>query len=340
MRKIFVRSPFIVEIAETGQTGSKIELFIWNQNTTEPSEPTYTLTKDIVSVSQIKNSYNISNYVKENIFLRYPQFLITSPEMADDTHIAFCKVKSYKIVDGVETYLGVETFVCFDGYTNYLDGVNYNDNSDVLLLRGDTRINIDNNNENKFINIWLKAGDYVWTSDGVDTEITNEYDSLWRFPIMIGENTLSYDLETTPQYIKIYADLICEPKYTPVVCNFINKSGGWENLIFFKSKTNSLDVKSQAYQFMPNDTEYNIYDGQSKVFAFNGNESVKLNTEWVNENYFDLIKDLLLSESVYLDSVPVIVKTKSMVYKTHLKDKNINYEVEFDYAFDLINNVI
>jgi hypothetical protein len=47
-----------------------------------------------------------------------------------------------------------------------------------------------------------------------------------------------------------------------------------------------------------------------------------------------------MSEVVLLDNKPVIVKSTSSDYKTHLKDKNINYEIEFEYNYGLINDVI
>jgi len=41
-----------------------------------------------------------------------------------------------------------------------------------------------------------------------------------------------------------------------------------------------------------------------------------------------------------LDDKPVNVKTQSSELKTTLKDKMINYEIEFEYAFNLINDVV
>jgi hypothetical protein len=76
------------------------------------------------------------------------------------------------------------------------------------------------------------------------------------------------------------------------------------------------------------------------VFNVNGNQSIKLSSGFVPENYSDLIQDLLLSETVLLDGLPVKVKTQSTTLKTSLIDRNINYEIEFDYSFNLINNVI
>ena len=91
---------------------------------------------------------------------------------------------------------------------------------------------------------------------------------------------------------------------------------------------------------LPDAIDYNVYKGQSKVFNINGIQTVKLNTGWVAESYNELIKDLLLSEVVLLDNKPAKVKTQSLTYKTQLKDKMINFELDFEYAFDLINNVI
>jgi hypothetical protein len=69
-----------------------------------------------------------------------------------------------------------------------------------------------------------------------------------------------------------------------------------------------------------------------------------LNTGWVDEYYSDSITELLLSEKVLLvisgRHTPVTVKTQSSDLKTILKDKNINYEIEFEYAFNLINDAV
>ena len=66
MKVVELRSPFIIEINESGQNGSKIELFIWNGSTV-PTTPTYTLSKNISSPTQLSTIYNVSNYVKEYI---------------------------------------------------------------------------------------------------------------------------------------------------------------------------------------------------------------------------------------------------------------------------------
>jgi hypothetical protein len=69
-------------------------------------------------------------------------------------------------------------------------------------------------------------------------------------------------------------------------------------------------------------------------------QSIRINTGWVDENNSELIQDLLLSETILLDLKPVTIKTDGTELKTSLNNKMINYEMEFDYSFDLINNVV
>ena len=39
------------------------------------------------------------------------------------------------------------------------------------------------------------------------------------------------------------------------------------------------------------------------------------------------------------ETIPVVVKTSNMTFKTSLNDKLIEYTIEFEEAFDLINNI-
>jgi hypothetical protein len=151
-------------------------------------------------------------------------------------------------------------------------------------------------------------------------------------------NTLNINYNATTFQYRVLP--ICEPKYEPVICSYINRFGGWEFLTFFKTRVDSINVKGSTYNLLQDSINYNVAKGQSKLFNINGKQSVKLNTGFVPENYSDTIQDLLLSETVLLDNLPVQVKTQSTTLKTSLIDKNINYEIEFDYAFNLINNVI
>jgi hypothetical protein len=91
---------------------------------------------------------------------------------------------------------------------------------------------------------------------------------------------------------------------------------------------------------MPESFDYDTFVGSNKQFNFNGTRKITCNTGWVDENYSELIQDLLVSQVVLLDEIPVICKSTTSDEKTQLKDKNINYTINFEYNFNLINDVI
>jgi hypothetical protein len=146
--------------------------------------------------------------------------------------------------------------------------------------------------------------------------------------------------EYTDTIAQILVTPLCEPKYNPIQCQFINRYGGWQFLTFFKAQTNTIQTMGTTFKMLPDAVNYNVARAQTKSFNINGSQSIRLNTGWIPENYNELIQDLLLAETILLDGVPVEVKTTATDLKTSLKDKNINYEIEFDYAFSLINDVV
>ena len=353
MNIIKVRSPFIVTVAETGQDGSKIELFIWNKGTTEPATPTYILSKPIASTTQIDNIYNISNYIREYI-LNVKPITVTLPTIDDNTNWVYCKVKRYKLIGVTYTLLDTTEYVCVDGFTLYNDGKQSSINVNALALSNENVIT--KYTGIPYINVLaqqIAVYDFTanyYTKENVLIEqrtlISNGAGSesfLLKVPLRSPLSTDDYQnliLKYNTNVFEKASLRIEECKYTPVVCTFINRYGGWEFLTFFKQQINTIAVKGTDYKLMPSSVNYNTSLGQSKTFNINGTQTIKLNTGFVDENYSELITDLLLSETVLLDSKPVIVKTQGSDLKTSLKDRLINYEMEFEYAYNLINDVI
>ena len=138
----------------------------------------------------------------------------------------------------------------------------------------------------------------------------------------------------------IFTYPIEECKYTPVLCDFINSYGGWQTLTLYKAQTNSVQVKKESYKLMPEAVNYNTLKGQSKSFNHSATKSIKINTGFVDENYSQVLTDLLLSETILLDRKPVKIKTESLELKNVLKDKLINYELDFEYAYNSLNDVL
>lgn len=344
MKKIFVRSPYSISINEEGQIGSKVELFIWNANIAEPSEPTYTMSKRIPSEFQTENVYNIANKCTEYIKQINPVYQSTI-QKESVKNWCFAKVKRYKeTTANVFELIDEETFICFDGYTSFLGGANqFTETQSVPLFNPDIKI-YKQEGATGYVNTWIdeQAGTqwFLELPDLTTIEVVSR-NSLYKLPYsQNGKYRFLKVRQTTTEEFNFKVESICEAKYTPIVCNFINRFGGWSYLTFFKAHQKSIEVKSSTFNLIPESWDYNTFVGSNKQFNFNGTKKITCNTGWVDANYYELIQDLLVSQVILLDDIPAICKSTSTQEKTQLKDKNINYTIDFEYNFNLINDVI
>jgi hypothetical protein len=257
------------------------------------------------------------------------------------------------------TLLDIEIFVAVNGYNNYQGGYNQSIESDVVLLTN-PNVKIYGADNDQYFNVLV--------------DFTNDtYDVVYRYRnlagttienvVVIGSGYISgiymykvpyrtataglengnsvqvrYDT-TEPAQPLIYFLNGDDCLYTPIKCAFVNSKGGWQYLTFFKARTDSYEVKSKGFNLLADAVDYNPLRGQKKEFNFNLMQSVKLNTGWVDENTIELLVELMTSETILLDNEPATLKDKSLQKKTRLKDKMINYEMNFEYSFNLINDV-
>jgi hypothetical protein len=368
MKVVKVRSPFVIEVTESTQIGSKIELFIWRNGDTIPTSPTYTLSKPSPDSSNVSNYYNVSNFVKEyidNISPNYPNYV--GFDYAEN--YAMFRVKRYWNDAGTYVLIDTEDYVGVNGFTQYMDGLQTTTDTQIELLYN---YELDNNYQSQnpyptdvmqYLNILVDFQSVddnlsvIYSRiDGVSYSATVDFNGLTgvyliKMPISFvkidanfvngcqvgvyftpdGGTPINFESKTYP---------ICEPKYTPVLIDFVNRYGGWQTLTFYKSQTNNLSVKNDDYKLSPDNVNYTALRGQNKSFNFIGTQTIKVNSGWINENYSELITDLLLSETVLLDHKPVIVKTQGTELKTRLKNRMINYEIDFEYSYNLINDAI
>ena len=137
--------------------------------------------------------------------------------------------------------------------------------------------------------------------------------------------------------------------YTPIKVTFVNKFGAFQDLIFFKKSTDSTVVKGEEFKsavFDQSTLTYKTYQHQRTQFMVQGNDSISMNTGFINEDYNQVIEQLMLSEQVWATFItdseevrPLVPKTKSFTHKTQLNDKLIDYTIEFDIANNKINNI-
>jgi hypothetical protein len=134
---------------------------------------------------------------------------------------------------------------------------------------------------------------------------------------------------------------------------YINKYGAQQDLWFFLKNSKQIARTNEGYKSniisYPSDSgaTYNKKDAANKVFNTQAKQSHSLSSGYYPEASNQLFEELLLSEYVWLEVfynglqqiVPVKVKDSSVAFKTSLNDRLIQYTMEFEEAFDYINNI-
>ena len=136
-----------------------------------------------------------------------------------------------------------------------------------------------------------------------------------------------------------------ECKYENYRVVFTNKFGVREDLWFFKKSTNEISTQRESYKantvsdYISGDLSQHSYSS----YNLNGRESISMNTGFIPESFKENIKQLMLSETVWLEKdgvrLPVTIKNSQMMLKKAINEKLINYEIEVEYAYDTINNI-
>jgi hypothetical protein len=359
MKVIFVRSPYKILVDEATQVYTRCVIDIIDPAGVITTK-TVTLEKQIPDTVNRNCWFNISPYIKDEIENIAPSAITPTDEDANMWRKV--EVTTYWKVNLNDewTELELQEFVAVNGYNNYQGGYNQSIESDVVLLTNPD-VKIYRADDDQYFNILV---DYDW-NDGYDliyryrnlagttienVKAINLVDEItgifmmkvpYRGDVAGQENGNSVQVILNPDDVQpqIYFLNGDDCLYTPIKCAFVNSKGGWQYLTFFKARTDSYEVKSKGFNLLADAVDYNPLRGQRKEFNFNLMQSVKLNSGWVDENTIELLVELLSSETILLDNEPAVLKDKSIQKKTRLKDKMINYEMNFEYSFNLINDV-
>ena len=140
-----------------------------------------------------------------------------------------------------------------------------------------------------------------------------------------------------------------ECKYEPKKVTFINKFGALQDMYFFKKSVEKMNVKKESYKanILNADKTYNISSHTNRDFNITAKESITMSSGFLSEEYNEVFKQMMLSEKVWITNIiktgeqvlPINVKTSNITYKTSLNDRLVDYTFDFDYSFNVINDI-
>jgi hypothetical protein len=363
MANIYARSPHIVKVSSLTQLGSKIELYIYDGSSGGPPvSPQYTLSKLIPASNNTDTYYNISPYLREYLEQDWSLNYNTVNDLTTYSRWTWVEYKTYNLTGAGYVLDQTKVFRVFDGYGYYEDGVNP-DLGSILLGNGtkhyywydhaNTPSSIVSHRAG-MVTALLERDWFVYRQNLVNPALTQThtyttggiYDLFRVNPTWYADGNIMqiYDDLNVLQWEATFIPKV-ECRYTPMTIDFINRYGGWQREFFFKASQELFNVTNTTYNLMMDEIlPYTLADGQRAVFNANGIRKYTINTGWVDESYGETIQELLLSERIIWNdsnqALPVKINTKNINKQKNINNKTINYQLEIELAFDVINSVI
>jgi len=299
----------------------------------------YTLIKNLPTIltgTQTIN-FDIAELARDYIEITY------QTDYVPQTVAISTVIKSYTLINGGGTELDTVTYtdVGFEAYGTFEEGVNpevpFRNVPTYLIPTTDTNtftIFAPNNTAGIIPNITSLNGLAVTPYTVSDTSVTNVDNVVCNIKRI---DCTKYGIGNKITYI--------------------NKYGVQQDLWFFLKETKNITRTNEGYKSntitYPNGSSatYNIQNAPNKVFNTQAKQTHTLSSGYYPEFANQQFEELLLSEYVWFHKptsgvgvgtyivVPVKVKTSSVAFKTSVNDRLIEYTMEFEEAYDYINNI-
>ena len=353
MAIINVRSPHFlsVSIANLATATLDIEIYTGNETTGYSGTPTYSLSKQII-LNTTKISFEISELIRDYLDLTFNGNYDSSAEQ-------FCKWVRTTLTafdgNGVQLSQTISTDLAFESYGYFEEGSNYSfeyegllmSNSEMIIKSGD-EINIPIQTDRTVTakifdkdNGILDSETFTLSDQSQDKIVYTTFDDNQAV-----KATIQYTGDAGSETSIIKITQLSECKFTPYKTTFINKFGVLQDLYFFKKSVEKMTTKRESYKantLISNNT-YNTYNHTKKDFNIVANEAVSLSSGFVNESYNEVFKQMMLSEKVWITNttnqvLPINIKTSNIAYKTSTNDKLVEYTIEFDNSYNVLNDI-
>ena len=354
---ILTRSPHYVNVPYTFSetTASTLSLYVYDGDiATVPATASYVATQTRPAANFDEANFNISNYVNDFLDVKPNVTFVTSPSIIDSN------TDSVKWIKYVATYTDEDnsvadiegSFSALRGFGFYNQGVNPTKPANSLLtpcvkrkvasdgiilfpfINDGTNASFTVTTENLEVNSTLAVTVSAESTKYIQYVLVDVSDITTDKIITITDsnsNAFVYNIET-------------ECRYEPKQIVFMNRYGAFDSLTLFKKSSSTLSVTKD--KFINNYLTNGVYDvtrHQMKDINIQAMQKLSVNSGYINEAENELYKDIMVSDLIYLyedgNLTPLKLNKSSLEIKNRLNDGLVNYSLEFDYAFNYIQNV-
>ncbi len=148
---------------------------------------------------------------------------------------------------------------------------------------------------------------------------------------------------STPVGTGVRFEIDCPTKYPNQQIAFKNRYGQFDYIDMNEVSRQSFQTEKRTYSpqigtWESSTFSYQPTDSSVLNYVSDSKQSLLANTNWLTEDWNDIIKQLLVSDELYwVDSKnnvirPITIATQNMTFKTGVVDKLIQYQFEFNFG--------
>lgn len=366
-------------------TKAELKLYIYGGNINSvPENPRYTLTKTKLSGDDTI-TFEISELIKDYVEIKFDG----NYEGIEQTKWVYYEIT--RTFDDDTTDVIKEHGIAFRGYGSITDGINPELTKHVMMSNtvvnnycgqpisipyytgdnGTKKIEYKQDTTSldvaalgnaslytiaQSVRLNPPASDIV-TIDKTASVVASSDESSGVDEIPIDTNLVEFTFEDGTT-VEIKVECIDECRNVPYKISFINKFGAMQDMWFFARRKDSVNAEREQYKKTILNTgsgaaSYDISDHQRVYLENQGRETITMNTGFIHRSYNEVIKQLLVSEFVYIHdrrrqsptngkydlAVPINVVTSSLEIKNRRDNKLMNYELQFEMDSEIIQSV-
>ena len=351
---ILSRSPFHFKLTP-GITFDEItaEVFIYRGHKIDdrPLTSTYNLSKSVVQVGQSTINFDIHKLVNDYVKNVYSGVGTSGAFTTSLLDSVWVYIDAKINLAGVEQYQANQTLLAIDGFGYHTEL--YNPEITNKVLSNITSHIVYNDSDYPLYFITKDLESITINGTSVPFTFSQDYSNQ-----IIGYVNIANYIGTSSNFNGTFVygpdsefsvsnsfTIKDECKFPLINCIFKNKFGVWQTIPFNKLSKKMQDFTNESYNgLISNYGSYAINKHTKQTFNINGKEKVTVNTDFIPEEYNLLFTELMLSEFIYLEEngeiLPVNLVKNSFEKKTKLNNKLIQYSMDFEYSFNLLNNII
>jgi hypothetical protein len=353
---ILSRSPYHFKLTP-GITFDEItaEVFIYRGHKVDdkPATSTYNLSKSVVQVGQGAINFDIHKLVNDYVKNNYNGIGIDGAFTTSLLDSVWVYIDAKIYLSGAEQYQANQTVLAVDGFKYHTEV----DSLWTIEFQQNILSSITNHiiyNDSDYPLYFITEGLTTITANGTNVPFTFSQDYSNQ---KIGYINVANYIDGSASFDVVFAYGFGDVTYThsftvkdeckfPLInCIFKNKFGFWQTIPFNKLSKKTQDFTNESYNgLISNYGSYALNKHVKQTYNVNGKEKVTVNTDFIPEAYNALFTELMLSEFIYLEEngtvLPVNLLKNSFEKKTKLNNKLIQYSMDFEYSFNLLNDIL